>query len=469
MNDQPFHHTPDHYSWLTQHSTSQHPGQHAIWGHDHDGAYRQLPLAEPSVAYALLITPDGPTLWHHHVLLFGSAASVWAYNRFGDVLTTLSRTLTATPVLHYVDDYGAIEPTHLANSSFTAFEDLNGTLGFHMKQSKRQPPLDRHKIQGVYIHHFADHTEIQPCPARITRIIADLQTAISARSLSPDLARKLAGKCSFTATQLFGRVGRFAIRTLYDQAFSRHDSLPNHAIPGLQPLTNILQHSYPRHVPHHPTPVETAIIYTDAFYKPGEVPIRSADLIPEQSIELTKSASNGWAAVLFSPHGYRTTVLFGHVPHNLLLQFAHNNTFIYFLEAWAAIIAPVLFQPLLTPQYAQLCDNEAAKMAIIKGTGKHQPMNNLLGSHWAWHNRHQITPHMFRVPSKANIADPFSRMDFDISTQLGWRVLEPPHRAILKRTFQILGNTSFAHETGFENVQDIKTFHEVLLSPSSAL
>ena len=81
----------------------------------------------------------------------------------------------------------------------------------------------------------------------------------------------------------------------------------------------------------------------------------------------------------------------------------------------------------------------------------------------------KITPHMFRVPSKANIADPFSRMDFDISTQLGWRVLEPPHRAILKRTVQILGNTSFAHETGFENVQDIKTFHDVLLSPSSAL
>ena len=211
------------------------------------------------------------------------------------------------------------------------------------------------------------------------------------------------------------------------------------------------------------------IIYTDAFYKPGEVPIRSADLTPEQSIEPTKSASNGWAAGLFSPHGCRATALFGHVPHKLLLQFARNNAFIYFLEAWAAIIAPVLLQPLLTPQYAQLCDNEAAKMAIIKGAGKHQPMNNLLGSHWAWHNRRQITPHMFRVPSKANIADPFSRMDFDISTQLGWRVLEPPHRAILKRTFQILGNTSFAHETGFENVQDIKTFHEVLLSPSSAL
>ena len=179
---------------------------------------------------------------------------------------------------------------------------------------------------------FEHHTEVQPCPERVARIISDLQTAISTRSLSPDLARKLAGKCSFTATQLFGRVGRFAIRTLYDHAFSRHESLPNHAIPGLQALTNILQHSYPRQVPHHPTPMEMAIIYTDAFYKPGEVPIRSTDLLPDQSIELNKSASNGWAAVLFSPHQHQTVVLFGHVPHKLLLQFAHNNAFIYFLK-----------------------------------------------------------------------------------------------------------------------------------------
>ena len=400
------------------------------------------------MACALLIAPDGPTLWHHHVLLFGSAASVWAYNRFGDVLTTLSRTLTATPVLHYVDDYGAIEPEQFATSSFTAFEDLNGTLGFHMKQSKRQPPLDRHKIQGVYIHHFAQHTEIQPCPDRVARIISDLQTAISTRSLSPDLARKLAGKCSFTATQLFGRVGRFAIRTLYDHAFSRHDSLPNHAIPGLQTLTNILQHSYP--VRYHIIPHQLRWPSFTLMPFTNQVKFRSA---AEQSIELTKSASNGWAAVLFSPYEHRTIVLFGHVPHKLLLQFAHNNAFIYFLEAWAAIIAPVLLQPLLTPQYAQLCDNEAAKMAIIKGAGKHQPMNNLLGSHWAWHNRRKMTPHMFRVPSKANIADPFSRMDFTISTQPGWRVLEPPHRALWKRTFQILGS---------------QTFHDILLSPSSA-
>ena len=66
-----------------------------VWGHDHDGAYRQLPLQDPEMAYVLLQTPQGPMLWHYHVLLFGSAASVWAYNRFGDMLTHVSRRLYA--------------------------------------------------------------------------------------------------------------------------------------------------------------------------------------------------------------------------------------------------------------------------------------------------------------------------------------------------------------------------------------
>ena len=67
MNDQPFHHTPDHcYISLAQHTARHFPTHQQVWGHDHDGAYRQLPLHDPEVAYVrvLLQTPDGPTLWH---------------------------------------------------------------------------------------------------------------------------------------------------------------------------------------------------------------------------------------------------------------------------------------------------------------------------------------------------------------------------------------------------------------------
>ncbi|OLP97327.1 hypothetical protein AK812_SmicGene20369 [Symbiodinium microadriaticum] len=128
MHDQPFHHTAAHFVFLgltfleRSRATSL-----RVWGHDHDGAYRQLPLHDPRQAYVLLLTPFGRTLWSHNVLLLGSAASVWSYNRFGDVLVACSRTLVLSPALHYVDDYGSMEDEVSAESSFRAFEDYDGS------------------------------------------------------------------------------------------------------------------------------------------------------------------------------------------------------------------------------------------------------------------------------------------------------------------------------------------------------
>ena len=106
------HHTVSHYIDCARACRSALPGQAlGVWGHDHDGAYRQLPIADPNVAFFCLPTAAGPTLWRHNCLLFGSAASVWAYNRFGDALATISRTLLLDTTMHYVDDYGGVEPT----------------------------------------------------------------------------------------------------------------------------------------------------------------------------------------------------------------------------------------------------------------------------------------------------------------------------------------------------------------------
>ena len=48
MHDQPFHHTPDHFASLVMQTHQTHPtADMRVWGHDHDGAYRQLPLDNP--------------------------------------------------------------------------------------------------------------------------------------------------------------------------------------------------------------------------------------------------------------------------------------------------------------------------------------------------------------------------------------------------------------------------------------
>ncbi len=457
MADQPHHHTPDHYVWLAQHTNICRSTRLHVWGHDHDGAYRQLPLQDPSLAYVLLLTPEGPTLWLHHVLLFGSAASVWSYNRFGDMLTSLTRVLTATPVVHFVDDYGSIQPTSQATSGFQGFGHLNSTLGFHMKQSKEQPPQQEHKIQGVYIHLTESHVTIRPCPERVHNIIHTIQQALDTNRLDPGVAQKLAGKCSFTTSQLFGKVGRAANRALYDHTYSQQHQLSKTTRQGLIAMVNILQNSQPRRCPLQPTLLSPTIIYTDAFYTIDGYNKRCSDLAEEDLQQAHKDLPNGWGIVVF-PANQTPMVTSGHIPPNLLQQFAS-----YFLEAWTAIIAPVLFKPVLTTPYIQLCDNEASKHAILKGTGKHQPLNNLIGSHWTWRNRSQLHQVLDRVPSKANIADPFSRGDFSIATDRGWRILRPPHIDILKRTFKIIGDTTFAHEHGFDGLPGVSNFHDHII------
>ena len=81
----------------------------AVWGHDHEGAYRRCPLSDPSSAFLVLPTAAGPMLFSHVVLLFGALGAVWGYGRLSDLFVHLARCLLAIPALHYVDGFGGVE------------------------------------------------------------------------------------------------------------------------------------------------------------------------------------------------------------------------------------------------------------------------------------------------------------------------------------------------------------------------
>ena len=205
MHDQPFHHTPDHFVSLGLEFLGDDPRRPlSVWGHDHDGAYRQLPLRDPREACVLLLTPDGPTLWSHNVLLFGWAASVWSYNRFSDILVACSRTMILSPAMHYVDDYGSMEDSRYANSSVESFEKYNGCLQIAMKPSKRQQPDTAHRIQGVIISSDDDNLVLTPCPKRVTSMCQQIDRHLEMGTISPEQARKMAGKCNFLTGRLEG-------------------------------------------------------------------------------------------------------------------------------------------------------------------------------------------------------------------------------------------------------------------------
>ncbi|CAE7939434.1 unnamed protein product [Symbiodinium sp. KB8] len=233
MHDQPVHHTPDHFVSLGLAFPEQsRETPLKVWGHDHDGAYRQLPLHDPREACVLLRTPFGPALWSHNVLLFGSAASVWSYSRFGDVLVACSRTTVLSPALHYVDDYGSMEDQSSADSSFRAFEDYSGCLEISMKPSKRKPPETHHGIQGVLISSDAENLVLTPCPARIKAMSQQIDKRLHTNQLTPAEARKMAGKCNFQSrAPLWQSWPRGTLcQSLYRPG---DDDLPTWDVPGI--------------------------------------------------------------------------------------------------------------------------------------------------------------------------------------------------------------------------------------------
>ncbi len=110
--------------------------------------------------------------------MLGAVASLSAYNRFGDFLVTMARSLLAIPALHYVDDYGAVEPPHSAQSGCSTFLHFNRTLGFDMKRSKEKPAAFMQKTLGVSLAFQADMITVAPTPARVTKMTSAMRRCL---------------------------------------------------------------------------------------------------------------------------------------------------------------------------------------------------------------------------------------------------------------------------------------------------
>ena len=306
MTDGPIHHTIDDLVTAGRVLNSFGFTDLRLWGHDHKGAYRILPVRDPMDTFMVLFTPFGPTLWMHFVLLFGSKAAVWAYGRFGDFLVVMARLLFFVYCFHYVDDYEGIEPAASAASAFETFEKFNTMLGCLMKESKRQPPSATHKMQGVELTFHDSAIEVAPTARRRAKLAALAESALRANLLSHSAAGTLAGKAQFFDTTTQGRVGRAATKPLHGR---------QHAPSNNTKMTSVLQASCrsiaflaiwapPRSMPfvrqHHGVPC----VYADAYFvlggvsqKPGHVENIPVAWNPQTSDTL----KNGFGAVLVLP------------------------------------------------------------------------------------------------------------------------------------------------------------------------
>ena len=418
-SDSPRHHTIDHYISLAAAARELGLDDLQVWGHDHEGAYRMFPAGPPDVMWVILEGPDGVSLWRHRVMIFGSKAAVWCYGRVGDALTHLLRILLAIPGLHYVDDYGGIEPGSHAGSAFDSFEHFGKLIGLKVKQSKKQPPAASHQIQGVIFVLEGDHAIVQPTPNRRARLLSAIREAICDDLLIPVRAETLAGKLNFYASAVFGSLGSAALRSIYQRAhnadaacvFGKTAALTPGLRAALTSIEDLLKSARPKRISLRAAQTQHACLYADAFFVDAAGARRNlAELESIDHAALTADGvSNGWGIAVVL--GDRVWLARGSVPISLFGSLKKKKTYIFYLEALAQCLVAWLFEPELGSSYWAFVDNTSAEFALRKGYSRDGDANRLTAFFWASVAAAGAAPWFERVASAAQVADGPSRGD----------------------------------------------------------
>ena len=185
-----------------------------------------------------------------------------------------------------------------------------------------------------------------------------------------------------------------------------------------------------------------AIIYADAFYKPGEVRHKAGHIPAEVAVKPGTRGQNGWGYVVRI--GAEVFYDYGVAPAEFLHVFAARKAFIYVLEILAQVLALVTMGRRLPQRWLAFIDNVAGQWALTKGYGKDPAVNGILASFWATASLSDWLPDFRRVPSKANVADAVSRGDLSAAHRHGWTRIRSPVTSILKTLARAAEDLEFA-------------------------
>ena len=416
----PVHHTIDHYTQGARVLTAMGFVDLLLWGHDHEGAYRQFPAFPRKLMWALLEGEGGSfSLWQHCVMLFGAKAAVWAYNRIGDAVIFLFRTLFFSLCFHYVDDYGGVEPAALAQSAFDSFTDFSKLLGFKLKPSKAQPPNAKQIMLGVEVLIENGSMITKILETRKQRMTTEIAEKLGLGRITPKQAQILAGKTIFTNSSTFGCLGAAALRPLYRRAAYGGTKIDTDIEASLHLLRTLLHSAPPRSTSLAPCCSSSPMLYADAFYVVHGVSRRVADFSANDNID--QSTTNGWGVMVIKD-GLKWHFS-GSVPSKVFTALKSKKTYIFLLEVVAQCFGAWLMAPELLPSCWAFVDNVGAEHALRKGFSRDRDANAVISLFWSVAAATGVRPWFERVPSNAQLADGVSRGSDELAVELGSRKL----------------------------------------------
>ena len=205
-----------------------------------------------------------------------------------------------------------------------------------IKDSKAQPPANKHALQGVDVHVRHDGVELSPTPRRVAKLRHAIAQSPGSNSLTPQEAGCLAGKLSFLTQAVFGAVGRSALQPIYARSHNTQaddQTLSVGLRSALSALALMLNDIRPRFLPNKIQPVLQAVVFADAYVRTGERLHKAGHVPSDLPLPAHDRDDNGWGYVV----RIGQLVYFDHgtTPRSVLDAITSRKAFIYALEVYA--------------------------------------------------------------------------------------------------------------------------------------
>ena len=361
---------------------------------DHKSAYRQLALDEGALQYACVVfwhkEYGRPVCFIHLALPFGPRAAVVNYNRVGQAVTGLLQLMFMLPCDSFFDDYWLVAPLHLIQRIFDMFGAVHALLNLEIKTEKDLPPTFVGELLGHVVDLSALPYTLYNSERRKAGIIAMVEDALRSGRLRPRIAGELAGKFAFACTALYGRVGRAALKPVYERqhssAFARKLSPQLRA--ALLCILDIVHNAPSR------------VVLPSYF---GSRPV---------TLAYTDGQGEGWiAAVVFPRPPFKPAYTAMQLPEDLCRLFAPKNPIEQIETAAVLLLLEVFFEELKDTDVRLFVDNIAAQGSLIRGFSRSFSQALLCGAVWARVARARVGLWVDRVASEENIADIPTRPD----------------------------------------------------------
>ena len=349
-------------------------------------------------------------------LPFGAVSAVNAFNRVVRCLRLILCRLFLLTNTSFFDDYCQLEFGPLCESAWKTAETVFALLGWKvaLNEEKRLPFSKRFNMLGAVVdlsRSAYGEVLIANKPSRVQELLdfsesleqgvkfgeAELQ---SLRGRLLYAAGNTFGRCTQTAVQVLGRLARRGTSTFLDSEMVR----------CIQFATKTLASAMPRRISswRDEWPV---VMFTDGACE-----------------DEGRWVTHGAVLCDWSSGSY---FVFGdHVPETYVDQWKSfgKKQVIFQAELFPIWIAKRTWSNILKDrQVLWLCDNEAARSAMIRSYSPLLDSMQLVQNCAYEDVRDQTANWYARVPSKSNLSDAASRVDFSCYSQMGFQRVAPSY------------------------------------------